>query len=63
MEEFSTAPIPGSTRAEDQPRPPAHAAHRHRDNRSRVQSLELEMNEQDETPENIESKHDLDISV
>jgi len=63
MEEFSTAPIPGSTRAEEQLRPPAHAARRHGDNRSRSQSLEFETLEQDETPENSEPKHDLDISV
>lgn len=63
MEELSTAPIPGSTRTEDQPRPPAHAARRHAENRSRIQSLEFETNEQDEAPENGEPKHHLDISV
>jgi len=65
MEEFSTPPIPGSTRAEDQRRPPPHAARRSAENRPRPESVELETNEQeqDDAPENSEPKHHLDISV
>jgi len=63
MEEFSTAPIPWATLAEDHERPPAHAARRQPDNRSRVRSSGLETNEQAGAPEDGEPKHDLDISV
>jgi hemolysin activation/secretion protein len=64
MEEFSTAPIPGSSRAEDQRRPPPQAARRHLESRPRLQSLQPEANEQeDDAPENSEPKHHLDISV
>jgi len=63
MEELSTAPIPGPTRAEDQRRPPAQPRRRHADNRSRNQSLENETGEQDETPDSSEPEHRLDISV
>jgi hypothetical protein len=63
MEEFSTAPIPGSTRAEDERRPPAHEARHHQENRPPVQSLELETNQEDDEPANTEPKHHLDISV
>ena len=63
MEEFSTAPIPGSTRAEDERRPPAHEARHHQENRPPVQSLELETNQEDDEPANNEPKHDLDIWV
>jgi hypothetical protein len=63
MEEFSTAPIPWSTRAEDRERPPAHAARRQPENRPRVPSSDLEANEQNDAPEDGEPKHDLDISV
>ena len=63
MEEFSTAPIPGSTRAEDQRRTPAHAARRHQEKGPPVQSLELETNQEDDEPANSEPEHHLDISV
>jgi hypothetical protein len=63
MEEFSTAPIPGSTRVEDQRRTPAHSARRHQENRPPVESVELEANQQDDEPANNEPEHDLDISV
>lgn len=64
MEELSTTPIPGPTLAEDHRRPPAHASPRQPERRLRIQSVETEANEQqDETPENSEPKHDLDISV
>jgi hypothetical protein len=63
MEEFSTAPIPWSTRAEDHERPPAFAARRQPENRSRALSSGLETNEQEDAPEDGEPKHDLDISV
>ena len=63
MEEFSTAPIPGSTRAEDQRRPPASAARRNPENRQRLGGREPETNELDDAPENGEPKHHLDISV
>ena len=63
MEEFSTAPIPGSARAEDQRRPPPHATRRQQESRNRLETLELEASEQDDAPENNEPKHDLDISV
>jgi len=63
MEEFSTAPIPGSTRAEDQRRPTANTPRRNPEHRRRVDGLELETNELDDVPESGEPKHDLDISV
>ena len=63
MEEFSTAPVPWSTRAEDRERPPAHAGRRQVENRPRPPSDEPEANEQDDAAENGEPKHDLDISV
>ena len=63
MEEFSTAPIPGSTCAEDQRRPPAHAARRHPENRHPVESLDLEPNQADDERASNEPKHHLDISV
>jgi len=63
MEEFSTAPVPWSTRAEDRERPPAHAARRQVDNRPRAPSREPETNGQDDAPEDDELKHHLDISV
>lgn len=63
VEEFSTAPIPRSTGAEDQRRPPAHAERRHQEVRPPVQSLEPATNQDDDEPASNESKHDLDISV
>jgi len=63
MEEFSTAPIPGSTRAEDERRTPAHEARRHQENRPPVQSLELQTNQEDDEPAKNEPKHDLAIWV
>ena len=63
MEEFSTAPIPGSTRAEDQRRTPAHAARRQQENRPPVESLELETDQEGDEPGNNEPDHHLDISV
>ena len=63
MEEFSTAPIPGSTRAEDQRHTPAHASRRHQENRPPVQNVELETNQEDDEPANNEPEHDLDTSV
>ena len=63
MEEFSTAPIPGSTRAEDQRRPTANTARRLPEDRHRVGNFEPEMTELDDAPENSEPKHDLDVSV
>ena len=63
MEEFSTAPVPGSTRAEDQRRTPAHAARHHPENRLPVESLESDTNQEDDEPENTEPEHHLDISV
>ena len=63
MEEFSTAPIPGSARAEDQRRTPAHAPRRHRESRRPVESLELETDQEDDEPANGEPTHDVDISV
>ena len=63
MEEFSTAPVPGSTRAEDQRRTPAHAGRRHQESRLPVDSLELETNQEDDESANNEPEHDLDISV
>ena len=63
MEEFSTAPIPSSTRAEDHERPPAHAGHRQAEHRPHVAIDEPEANEPGDAPENGEPKHYLDISV
>jgi len=63
MEEFSTAPVLSSTRAEDRERPPGHAARRQPENRPRLPSSEPDTNEHDDTPENGEPKHHLDISV
>jgi len=63
MEEFSTAPIPGSSRAEDQRRTPAHTARRQQENRPPVQNVELERDQEDDEPANNEPMHDLDISV
>ncbi len=63
MEELSTAPIPGSTRTEDQRRTPAHAARRHQESRPPVQNVELDTNQEDDESATSEPKHDLDISV
>jgi hypothetical protein len=63
MEELSTAPIPGSTRVEDQRRTPANAARRHQENRRPVQSVELETSQEDDESASNEPEHDLDISV
>ena len=63
MEEFSTAPIPWSTRAEDRERPSAHTGRRQAEIHPRAPGDEPETSEQNDAPEAGEPKHHLDISV
>jgi len=63
MEEFSTARIPASARSDDQRRPSAHAGPRRQEDRLRVQSFELEPNQEDDEPASGEPQHEVDISV